>query len=157
MGFILDNYQCVSKKIGKALADNRLDRKSLLKLSRFATHEKYEVVLNALAMHFLVHAKASQLDRFIRLFDGKVDPLLCEKLFSLTITEEEVISVVPALLSEFSLCELWRIIPKKDYPLIIELAKYFVKDFWNRFSSWMGFQKKKNAPAANSGFDLDDC
>lgn len=156
MGFILDNYKDFSKEIGEALDKGRLDKKSLLRLSHFATHEKYEIILNALATHFLVYAKASQLDRFIRLFDGKVDPLICEKLFSLTITEEEVLSVVPALLSEFGVCELWRIVPKQDYPLIIALAKYFVKDAWNRFLTWLGFRKKKSSPAVDSGFDFND-
>ncbi len=154
MGFILDNYREFSAEIGNTLTRNQLDRKSLLKLSRFATHEKYEIVLNALATHFLVHAKASQLDRFIKLFDGRIDPLLCEKLFSLTITEEEVLSVVPALLSEFTICELWHIIPKQDYPLIGELAKYFVKDGWQRLLTRLGLRRDDIQPGKNTGFDF---
>lgn len=154
MGFILDNYKRFSEEIGNALARNQLDKKSLLKLPLFTIHEKYEIVLNALAMHFLVHAKASQLDRFIRLFDDKIDPLLCEKLFSLTITEEEVLSIIPVLLSEFSLGELWHIIPKRDYPLIVELAKYFVKDVRQRFLIWLGVRKEKAPPRKNTGFDF---
>jgi flavin-dependent dehydrogenase len=156
MGFILGNYKRFSEAIAGALDRDELDKKSLLKLSLFATHEKYEILLNALAMHFLARASVSQLDRFIKLFSEKIDPLLCEKLFTLTIAEKEVISVMPALLSEFGPCELLKIISKRDYRLIMGLIKYFIKDICNRISKTLGGGQNTRPPQGDSGFDFND-
>ncbi len=128
MGFILDNYKFFSGRIAGAIEQDRLDKESLLALPHFGIRDKYEILLNALATHFLANASAPQLDRFINLFGGEIDPLLCEKLFSLTITEEEVVGVLRVLLSHFDLKELVHIVPRQDYLLILELAKYFLED-----------------------------
>ncbi len=156
MGFILDNYKHFAKHIGGALDQNMLDKESLLDLSLFKTHAKYEILLNALATHFLANASAPQLDRFINLFNKEIDPLLCEKLFTLTITEEEVIGVLKVFPSRFSIRELLRIIPKEDCSLVLAMAKYFIKDsvLQGLDKLLSPFKKKKAASQSNNGFDI---
>jgi hypothetical protein len=127
MTFILRNYSEFAGKISKLLAENKLDKESLLSVPHYKTHEKYEVLLDTIVTHFLSVATANQLDRFINLF--KVIPyVLCEKVFTLTITRAEVHTMLKAMLSEFSLAELVSILPKEDYLLLLEEAKYFVED-----------------------------
>jgi len=155
MGFILDNYENFSAQVGKALDENALDRESLLSLSLFKTHERYEVLLNAVATHFLANASATQLDKFIGLFH-KVDPLLCEKLFTLTITEEEVVSMVKPILSTFSSEELLHVLPREDFLLVLELIKNFAEDILlDEFHELMHLFGEHDAPQTlNDGFDF---
>ncbi len=127
MTFILRNYREFAAKMSVLLSENRLDKNSLLSVPHYRTHEKYEVLLDTIVTHFLSVATAAQLDRFIRLFD-KIPKILCEKVFTLTISRSEVHVMLQAMLDEFSLAELVRILPREDYLLVLDEAKYFAED-----------------------------
>jgi len=155
MGFILDNYKYFSQQISKALATNSLDKKSLLSIPHYKAHQKYEILMNAIATHFLSNASAYQLDKFINLF-YTVDPILCEKTFTLKMTEKELVEMLKAVLKTFDLRELMHIIPKQDYLLVLEEAKYFMEDsvvseIHNLFDC---FQKHRIQSRLNNGFDF---
>jgi len=77
--------------------------------------------------HFLSNANAKQLDQFINLFT-KIDPIVCEKMFTLNITQKEIRDVLKIIFSEFELVELIKIIPKEDYSIILEEAGFLVED-----------------------------
>ena len=127
MTFILRNYRDFADKIGKLLDANALDKDSLLSVPHYETHEKYEVLLDTIVTHFLSVATANQLDRFINLFN-KIPKILCEKVFTLTITREEVHTMLKAMLAEFKVSELVSILPREDYLLVLDEVKYFAED-----------------------------
>lgn len=127
MTFILRNYSEFAGKMSKLLNANTLDKQSLLSVPHYEVHEKYEVLLDTIITHFLSVATASQLDRFINLFK-KIPYILCEKVFTLTISREEVHTMLKAMLSEFKLTELAGILPRQDYLLVLDEAKYFAED-----------------------------
>src|SRR6185369_8454684 len=127
MTFILRNYSEFAGKMSVLLDENRLDKASLLSVPHYKVHEKYEVLLDTIVTHFLSRASASQLDRFINLFN-KIPKILCEKVFTLTISREEVHVMLQAMLDEFQLSELVRILPSADYLLVLDEVKYFAED-----------------------------
>jgi hypothetical protein len=127
MTFILRNYSEFANQIGTLLAANTLDKRSLLSVPHYKTHEKYEVLMDTIVTHFLSVATSSQLDRFIKLFDI-IPKILCEKVFTLTITREEVHVMLKAMLTEFKLTELVKILPKADYLLVLDEVKFFAED-----------------------------
>jgi hypothetical protein len=127
MGFILNNYRGVCERLSQALQDDTLDEASLVEIPKFRTRGKGEVALNAIVTHFLSNAPENMLDRFVRMFnpDNKesyVDPIYCEKIFTLDIEPEEVPIVLKAMLKAFSLKELWGILPADDYHTLLEAA-----------------------------------
>ncbi len=156
MTFILRNYAGFSAKISKLLVANTLDKASLLAVPHYDIHEKYEVLLDAIITHFLSVATANQLDRFINLF--KVIPyVLCEKVFTLTITREEVHTMLQAMLKEFSIAELVRILPREDYGLVLEETKYFVEDAIHEemHKIWSLFHSSNETPSGlNNGYNF---
>lgn len=162
MTFILRNYSEFAGKMSKLLDANTLDKKSLLSVPHYKVHEKYEVLLDTIITHFLSRATANQLDRFINLF--KIIPyILCEKVFTLTISREEVHTMLTAMLTEFKLTELAGILPREDYLTVLEEAKYFAEDavvdemhkvFSLFHKSTSEPESTLSAPAMNNGFNF---
>jgi hypothetical protein len=68
------------------------------------------------------------LDRFIRLFMNDVDPLLCEKVFTLKITKLELLSMLKAVREEFSIPELCRLLPAEGLTNLLMEVCYFAED-----------------------------
>ncbi len=156
MTFILRNYREFSRQMSKLLVAGQLDKKSLLSVPHYKTHEKYEVLLNTIVTHFLSNAPAPMLDKFINLFNS-VPKILCEKIFTLTITREEVHVMLKAMLAQFELMELVRILPKEDYLLVLDEVKYFAEDaVVDKMHEVFGFfHKTKAEPSGmNNGFDF---
>jgi len=127
MTFILRNYRHFAARIGVLLDANTLDKRSLLSAPHYKVHADYEVLLDTVVTHFLSVATANQLDRFINLFHS-LPKILCEKVFTLTITREEVHTMLKAMLAEFEPSELARILPKADYLLVLDEVRYFGED-----------------------------
>ncbi len=162
MSFILRNYRQFSSQMGQLLRANRLDKQSLLAVPHYRTHEKYEVLLNTIVTHFLSNATAPELDRFINLFN-RIPKILCEKVFTLTISRAEVQLMIKAMLEEFELMQLVRILPKEDYLLVLEEVKYFAEDALldDMHRVFHGFHRATSVTAAtaaepglNNGFDF---
>ncbi len=127
MGFILNNYKTYAKQLSALLKRDTLDKKSIEESIKLNVKAKHEILFDVLMTHFLVHASASQLDKFINFFSS-MDPILCEKLFTLTISQKDIKKIIKAFLKEFDFRELLHIIPPEDYLVILKEAKYFVED-----------------------------
>ncbi len=128
MTFILENYRHFAGRIGDCLENGTLGRESLRDASRFRLHGRFEVMTNVVATHFLANASTDELDRFIRLFMNRVDPLLCEKIFTLKISQTELLDMLRAVLEEFSIPELCRLIPAVGLVNLMEEVRYFAGD-----------------------------
>lgn len=130
MSFILNNYRDFSARLDEALQTDRLGREALASIPHFRMRERAEIVLNALMTHFLSNAPAPMLDRFIDLFNpgnpNYIDPLYCEKVFTLDIGAAETRTVLAAMLKEFNLKDLFGILPPADYALLVEEAADFL-------------------------------
>lgn len=161
MSFILNNYRDFAGKLDAALQQDHLSHRQLAAIPHFRFRERGEIVLNALMTHFLSNAPAPLLDRFIGLFNEgnacHIDPIYCEKIFTLDITPEETATVLHTLLKAFSLKELWSVLPAADYGLLLEEAAHFVEaSAVDEIRHWLG---KKPVDAVgdgprNPGFDF---
>jgi len=111
--------------------------------------------MNTLSTHFLSNATAPQLDKFINLFN-MVDPILCEKMFTLKMSEEELREMLKVVLKTFDLKELVQIIPKRDYLLVLEEAKYVVEDtVIGKMHDMIHFVSgHEDKPKLNGGFEF---
>lgn len=129
MAFILTNYKTYAANIADAVRWDRLDRRTLESFCRMAVHERHEILLDQIAAHFLSHASAKQIDRFIDFWDSPgMDFLLCEKLFTLAITSDDVNRTGHAFFREFSPVEMMKIFPAEDYHLLLREAKELAFD-----------------------------
>lgn len=130
MSFILSNYRSFAAKLEQALQADRLGRAELASIRHVRWRGRGEIVLNALMTHFLSNAPAPLLDRYINLFNenhpGHIDPIYCEKVYTLEITAAETRTVLQAMLKEFHLKELFCVLPLSDYALLVEEAACFV-------------------------------
>jgi len=161
MTFILNNYREFSAKLDTALRDDTLGHAELAAIPHFRFRERSEIVLNSLITHFLSNAAAPLLDRFIELFNPTsqyhVDPLYCEKVFTLDITTEEVRNMMGTVLKAFTLKELLSFLPLDQASLLLEEAAYFVgEEMLSEARRWfhMG-SDQPTSPDVNPGFNFD--
>ena len=160
MSFILNNYRDFTARLEQALSSDRLGRAELAAIPHFRFRERGEIVLNALMTHFLSNAPAPMLDRFINLFNetspNHIDPIYCEKVFTLDITPAEVHTVLAALLKEFHLKELFGILQPDDYKLLVEEAAAYVgESVVEEVRHWLHLKGDTPPnPERNSGFDF---
>jgi flavin-dependent dehydrogenase len=125
--FIIANYKKYARQLSVAVKEDNLDKDYLAGLIQLTRRSQYQVLLDQIATHFLSFATASDLNAFIRLFDpkgelGAAGPLMCEKLFTLTITEEEAFLMLKLVAKNIGIKSLIDTIPKEDYLLLVELA-----------------------------------
>ncbi len=125
--FIVANYKGYARELVKAVKQDALDRKSLNKLIHPSSRSRYEVLFDQLATHFLSFASADQLNSFIELFDpngmlGEEGPLLCEKLFTLTIGEKEAIIMLKVMMKKMGGLALLKTMPPSAYWLCVKLV-----------------------------------
>lgn len=161
MSFILNNYRDFSAKLDTALQNDELSQAYLEKVPSFGFRARADIVLNACMTHFLSNASAPMLDRFINLFNesnpNHIDPIYCEKVFTLDISTEETELVLKAMLKEFDLKELFEILPASDYALLLEEAAYFVgESIVDEVRSWFGLEAPDpiGNGTRNPGFDF---
>lgn len=152
MGYILNNYKVYSKSLIELVKEDKLDQHSLYHLVSMHTYDKEQILLDQLITHFLSNASAEQLDKFIDLF-REIDPLICEKIFTLRVTINELKQVLRVVLKNFTLEELVKIIPHEDYKYVVELGAYTIvdaiKDFFYRL-----FHGGKAPTHPGEGFDI---
>lgn len=152
MTFILNNYTRFATGIAECLDNDMLDRDGLLNASSYRTHDKYEIMMNTVATHFLANATTEELDRFIRLFKI-IDPILCEKVFTLKVSQMELLEMVKVVLEEFTLKELCRIIPAVGIKNLLLEAGYFTGDFL--IDTFKGLFDSDPVSKEDDGFDFD--
>ncbi len=132
MAFILDNYKGYAENLVQNIKENKLDQDSLENLVSLPVYDEYQTVLNGLASHFLSNGTAEQLNKFVKLFNSNspvhVKPIICEKMFTLKITKEELKDTIQAVLKTFKLKELIKIVPKSDYELLVKLGELDIEE-----------------------------
>ena len=121
MGFILKNYKPYARALLPLILKDRLDKKSLESVLKLKSYQKTQFLLNKLATYFLANASAPQFDKFIELFHT-IDPIICEKVFTLTVAPHEIITALRAGARVFTLREVLGIVPRREY-------WSFIKDF----------------------------
>ncbi|MCK8059399.1 MULTISPECIES: lycopene cyclase family protein [unclassified Fusibacter] len=126
-GFIVYNYKHYAKSIEELLDKDRLDEASLKGMIQFNINEKHQILMDAIASHFLANGTPEQLDKFIDFFNNN-EPLMCEKIFTLTISQEEIRGVAKEFVKFFNPLELLSIYPKEDWNLLLKEIPYFLAD-----------------------------
>lgn len=153
MTFILNNYRHFAKVVLACLANDTLDKESLLGASLYRAHDKYEIMMNVIATHFLANASTEELDRFINLF-RIIDPVICEKVFTLKLSQAELAEILPVVFKEFSLVELCRIIPAVGVKNLLLEVGYCVEDLL--LDSISDLFNPDSTADSDDGFDFDD-
>ncbi len=125
--FIVANYKNYARQLSAAVKADTLNKKQLGELIHLSARSKYQVLLDQVATHFLSFATASELNAFIALFDpkgvlGAAGPLMCEKLFTLTISEKEALQMLTLVAKQIGFKSLMKAVPKKDYLLLVTLV-----------------------------------
>lgn len=104
--------------------------------------------------------RTPMLDRFINLFNdtspNHIDPIYCEKVFTLDITNDEVRTVLGAILKVFHLKALFGILQLDDYLLLVEEAAAFVgESVVDEVRHWLHLGgTKPQDPTRINGFDF---
>lgn len=161
--FIVANYKKYAQHLMTAVQEDNLTKERLGELINLSARSKYQVLMDQVATHFLSFATASELNVFISLFDpngvlGNEGPLMCEKLFTLTITEKEAALMLRTVMKKISLGSLLKAVPKQDYGLLILLLLESVGvAIIDTLRQWQLFPAKKPENATlQSGFSITD-
>ncbi len=126
MTFILQNYKRYAANLIDTMQKGRLDAVALQKLPAFRVSEEFQIVFDKLVVHFLSRAPAPMLDKFINFFNI-IDPILCEKMFTLTLTQADFKEAIGLFVKNFTIAELKQVVPPEDYPLVIRVIELYVK------------------------------
>jgi hypothetical protein len=142
MGYIIHHYKEYSKNVVQAINNydhdkNALDQKKLEKLLRIDLYQRYEIILDQVIVHVLSNADAHIIDKCITLFTrpdmsplGEDGPLLVEKVFTLTVTHDEVMVILENAFKMFTFREMIGIIsilrPIDTWLLIQEIFYYII-------------------------------
>lgn len=119
MGFVLKNYSHYANGVDKLLRKNKLGKRHLRRLVNWKKAKRGEFLLNTFATHFLSNGTAKQLDTFIDMFNSRsdkphLDPLICERLFTLRAEFKDLLSAAHVALRRFGVLEIISIIPKGE-------------------------------------------
>ncbi|MGR8935927.1 MAG: FAD-dependent monooxygenase [Gammaproteobacteria bacterium] len=163
MSYITANYKRYAGHLEEAIKNGRLSKHELRDLISLKLHTRYQVLLDQIVTHFLSYASASMLDQFIRLFEpgGPMDdkgPLMCEKLFTLTLSDEDVSFLVKHLASFMDLKTLMRSMHPDDYLLVLELmGEYLEEGVVNELRELLHLHRKgQTETVSKDGIELDD-
>lgn len=159
--FVTNNYKKYAEHFLANFKQGHFDKKHLENLVKLSVRTKSQVLIDQITTHFLASASASLLDKFINLFEpggplGDKGPLLCEKLFTLTLTDEEVKFMLKVAIKYFDLRELMHIMPHEDFLLLLEEVKDFIEgEVLDGLYNMIHFYKKsKTQSALVNGFDF---
>jgi hypothetical protein len=141
MGYIIHHYKEFSKRVVQTIKNydhdkNALKKKKLEKLLRIGVYHRSEIILNQIIVHFLSNANAHIIDKGITFFThpdksplGEDGPLLVEKVFTLTVTQDEVMYILENVSKMFTIREIIGIItilPPIDICLLIQEIFYYI-------------------------------
>ncbi len=120
-GFIVYNYQKYAASLSRLLENDTLNHSDINDVVDLSLYEKHQILLDALASHFLANASPKQLDRFIAYFNAN-DTVICEKIFTLTVSHDDLKELTKKFFTYFSPLELLEIVPHEDYLLLLKEA-----------------------------------
>ena len=140
MSFLITNYKKYAARLARKLSnDDPLDRRSLLELVQLPVHGKHELLLDRLGARFLSNAPAEALRKFEKVFgnpeDEDWDPktqvpfYFCERLWTLTITQEQTLELLAKMMKTMTLCEIRQLLPKDEIPTLFREAALFSLDY----------------------------
>jgi len=159
--FIVNNYKHYAKHLLETFKQDRLDKQNLTSLIKLSVKSKSQVLIDQITTHFLASASAPLLDKFISMFDqggplGEKGPLLCEKLFTLTLSDDDVKFMLKVAVKYFDLRELMHIMPSEDFVLLLEEVKEYVEaDVLDGLYSLVHMFDKNNVKSRHqNGFDF---
>lgn len=150
-GFIVYNYRKYSAALQELIQKDHLSAGAIDDLVDLNLYEKHQILFDAIASHFLANASPKQLDRFIQFFNSN-DPLVCEKIFTLTVSMDELEDTAKRFLKSFSIFELLKIMPKEDILLYVQEMGLFIGE-------WLSEEIRKllGLPEPDEpGFDIRD-
>lgn len=150
-GFIVYNYQKYAASLNRLLEEDSLDKEAIDDLVELSLYEKHQILLDALASHFLANASPQQLDRFIEYFNAN-DSEICEKIFTLTVSHDDLKEVAQTFFKYFSPMELLGILPHEDYLTLLREAGLLA-------ATWITDEIKEKLgikTETGPGFDLSD-
>lgn len=127
-GFIVYNYRKYAASLEELIRKDDLSAHAINDLVDLNLYEKHQILFDAIASHFLANASPKQLDRFIKFFNSN-DPLICEKVFTLSVSIDELEDTAKKFLKSFSIFELLEIMPKEDILLYIEEMGLFIGEW----------------------------
>lgn len=162
MSYITANYKQYAANLKEAVKNDHLSKHQLQSLIKLKLHTRYQVLLDQVVTHFLSYASANMLDQFIRLFEpgGPMEdkgPLLCEKLFTLTLSDDDVKYLVKHLAGFMDLKTLIRSMHPADYLLVLELmAEHLEKNVVDELHELFHRHHNKPEPQPKDGIELDD-
>lgn len=155
MTFILQNYKTYAAKLDETIKTGRLDADALRRIPAFRVTDEFQLVFDKLVMHFLSNAPAPMLDKFIGFFN-QIDPILCERMFTLTLTKEDFEECIALFLKNFTFKELIGVLPPRDYELVVRVAELsagaFIESEWQKFLDWITGRRNSRA---EGGFSFD--
>lgn len=128
-GFIVYNYKKYSESLRQLIQQDDLNKRAIDDLVDLNLYEKHQILFDAIASHFLANASPEQLDRFIQFFNAN-EPVICEKIFTLSISMDEIEDTAKRFLKSFSIFELLQIMPKEDILLYIEEMGAFIGEWF---------------------------
>lgn len=162
MSYITANYKHYAAHLKTAVNNDRLSKHALRDLINLKLHTRYQVLLDQIVTHFLSYASAAMLDQFILLFEpggpmADKGPLLCEKLFTLTLTDEDVAYLVKHLANFMDLKTLMRSMHPDDYLLVLELMGEHLEESVVKELHVLFHLHRKDKPEASpqDGIELD--
>ena len=159
--FVVNNYKIYAKHLLDSFKEEKFDKKHLAHLVKLSVRTKSQILIDQITTHFLANASAPMLDKFIKLFEvggplGDKGPLLCEKLFTLTLSDDDVKFMLKVAVKYFDLRELMHIMPYKDYFLLLEEVKEYVEaEVVDGLNDLLHvFRKNKTRSSLKNGFDF---
>ncbi len=130
MGFILTNYRKYAQHIAVQVQRDALDAETLRRFVRMANWERFQIVVDQVAAHFLSHVSPRLIDKFIDFWKTeRMSFLDCERLFTLSIPLGDLERVAEEFLRHFrrDLPELVRAFPGEDLGLAVEAAELLAR------------------------------
>jgi len=123
MAFIVRHYKSYARQLHRCLERGTLDQTSLHQAFFLSDQEQNQIRLNRIAVRFLSNAPARLLDQFVHVWEHAGGPegdtdglpfLLCEKLFTLSITPEETLQILGRLVPELKPRDALQMFPAQE-------------------------------------------
>ncbi|MFK5984174.1 MAG: FAD-dependent monooxygenase [Pseudomonadota bacterium] len=159
--YIVNNYKFYAQRLLENIQQEKLKKEQLSKIINLSVRSKSQLLMDQIATHFLANASSSLLDQFINMFTpggplGDDGPLLCEKLFTLTLDDNDVKTMLKAAIKYFDMKELMHIMPFEDYLLLLEEVKEFLEyEAIEKLHKLLHVFHKKTPDDEQTGFDFN--
>ncbi len=125
MAFILTNYRKYAQHIAMRVQEDRVDAHTLKSYVKMAKWERFQIIIDKIAAHFLSHAPPQLIDKFIDFWNSEgVSFLDCERIFTLSVPLPDLRRITTRFLLHFKqdLPVLARVFPREDLLLLLQAS-----------------------------------